>query len=121
MTVRPPYVCPLCRHPLTWEGGCESCHGTSTGRREEWTFPGDRYELEAGHFVKVAGPRRAMTSAENTLGLADCIAALGDFPPELESPSTLREIPRFTPANDTWFGQLEGKGGPSRRRRGRGR
>lgn len=99
MVVRCPFVCPRCRYPLHWDGGCESCRGTSTARREDWAFPGDRYELEAGHYVKVAGgPRSACSSVENLLGLADCVAALGDAP--LVQP--LAPLPSGG-ANDAWF------------------
>ncbi len=64
-----PFVCPICRQPLSWDGGCEHCHGCTTGAREDWTFPGDRYELEAGHWRKIlAGPRRACTQEENAAG-----------------------------------------------------
>ena len=70
MTMNCPFVCPLCRNPRMWSGGCFYCHGTSTGRREDWAFPGDRYELDGGHFVKVCGPRRACSVEENAAGFA---------------------------------------------------
>lgn len=61
-----PFACPMCRQSLSWEGACFSCHGTSTGRREDWTMPGDRYEPVEGHWQRIlAGPRRACTVAEN--------------------------------------------------------
>lgn len=64
--IRCPFACSLCRHPLSWDGTCFACHGTDTGRREDWSFPGARYELEASHWRKVAdGPRSACTAAEN--------------------------------------------------------
>jgi hypothetical protein len=48
-----PFVCPLCRHPLTWQGRCLACFGTNTGERDSWTIPGDRYEPRAGHWVLI--------------------------------------------------------------------
>src|SRR3990167_3530598 len=43
-----PFACPICRGGLGWDGGCERCRGCTTGRREDWTFPGDCYELDKG-------------------------------------------------------------------------
>ena len=66
-----PFVCPLCRHPLEWDGRCEACHGCTTAKREDWTFPGDRYERhddtgqplgDGSHWIKVDGPRPVATS-----------------------------------------------------------
>jgi hypothetical protein len=45
-----PFTCPFCRHPLAWSGACEACHGCTTGRRDDWTFPGQRYDFQAGHW-----------------------------------------------------------------------
>lgn len=73
-----PLVCPLCRGPLDWSGGCEQCHGCTTARREDWTFPGDRYDCfddegaaigDGQHWVKTDGPRPAVTAAQNAAGL----------------------------------------------------
>lgn len=36
--------CPHCRHRLEWDGGCQSCFGSSSGRRTDRTFPGSRYD-----------------------------------------------------------------------------
>jgi len=72
-----PLACPICRGPLAWDGGCERCHGCTTGRREDWTFPGDRYELDKGHWQRVDGPRKACTPAQNAAGFAQLRAALG--------------------------------------------
>lgn len=53
-----PFACPFCRHALTWEGKCFACFGCSSGQREDWTVPGDRYELDKGHWYLVEkGPR----------------------------------------------------------------
>lgn len=73
-----PFACPICRQLLSWDGGCEHCHGCTTGEREDWTFPGDRYELDAGHWQKIlAGPRRACTREENAAGARTLAAILG--------------------------------------------
>lgn len=72
-----PFTCPICRGPLDWSGGCERCHGCTSGRREDWTFPGDRYALEKGHWQRVDGPRRACTREQNAKGMAEVRAILG--------------------------------------------
>ena len=38
-----PFKCPPCRALLDWSGGCFTCYGTRTGRREEWSFLGEGY------------------------------------------------------------------------------
>lgn len=74
-------ACPVCRRPLEWDGGCLACHGSPTGDRAEWCFPGQRYDRydEAGqpigdgqHWVRVEGPpnRPAVTREEYQTGLA---------------------------------------------------
>lgn len=65
-----PHACPICRGPLAWDGGCDRCHGCTSGKREDWTFPGDRYELDKGHWQRVDGPRKACTPDENVAGFA---------------------------------------------------
>jgi hypothetical protein len=71
---RCPFVCPLCRLPLEWDGRCEHCHGCLTGERLDWTFPGDSYDCyddhgkpigDGVHWVKTDGPRTACTPTEN--------------------------------------------------------
>lgn len=71
------FACPLCGQSLGWAGGCHHCHGTRTGQREDWTFPGDGYytHTETGapigdglHYVKQQGPRVAASMAENVRG-----------------------------------------------------
>ena len=42
------FVCPLCRGPLDRVGGCLRCYGCTTGRKEDWTFPGACDALPAG-------------------------------------------------------------------------
>jgi hypothetical protein len=86
-----PFACPMCRKPLEWSGACYACHGTITGQREDWSFPGDRYELERGHWVKVAaGPRPACSRVENRAGAGDLVrifaAGAGVAPVEEEVP-----------------------------------
>lgn len=77
MTEVCPFSCPICRKPLQWSGACYECFGTTTGRREDWSFPGDHFELQEGHWVKVAeGARRACTQAENKAGARDLLRAL---------------------------------------------
>lgn len=67
-----PFVCARCRVPLLWDGGCVSCHGSETPDTPSTRrFEGDRYELERGHWRKVAeGPRPCSTDAEIAAGLA---------------------------------------------------
>jgi len=63
---------------LDWDGGCIRCHGCTTGRREDWTFPGDKYEIQKGHWQRVAdGPRLACTPEENRAGFAKLYEILG--------------------------------------------
>ena len=76
-SARCPHACPICRGPLGWEGGCERCHGCTTGQREDWTFLGDRYELDKGHWQKVDGPRKACTPEQNAAGFAAIRTLLG--------------------------------------------
>lgn len=61
-----PFACPQCRGSLTWDGGCDRCHGSDTPQDPDtWTFPGDRYDAVGvdprkleGHYTKRApGPR----------------------------------------------------------------
>ena len=71
-----PFACPLCRHALTWDGRCFACYGTPTGERGEWTIPGDRYELAAGHWRKVEGPQPCLSQAENRERVQALVRAL---------------------------------------------
>lgn len=69
-----PFVCPICRQPLGWHGGCFRCFGSRNGR-DGWTFPGDKYELyddtgqpitDGHHWVRVLkGPQRACSPEDN--------------------------------------------------------
>lgn len=69
-----PFQCPLCWAKLDWSGGCHECHGTKTGRREEWCFLGDGYYThevdgkpigDGQHWVKQQGPRPAVGAKVN--------------------------------------------------------
>ena len=116
LTMGCPFVCPLCRYPLAWSGQCQRCYGDPSGarRRDHWAIVGDRYEPEDQHWRMVQrGQCPAATHVENTLGLADCGAALGGMPFE-----TTRPPARIGGANDTWFEQFQ-RAGLSRRGRGR--
>lgn len=102
-----PISCPICRGPLTWAGECWRCLGTATPHdKASRTMPGDCYETVGVHRVKVCGPRRACTPAENTDALAivrglldneldaamageilaQALAAHGPLPPPREDP-----------------------------------
>jgi hypothetical protein len=68
-----PFVCPHCRGPLSWNGGCDRCRGSDTPEdRETWTFTGDYYEPVGdqadpsyGHHVRrYKGPTPVPTRAE---------------------------------------------------------
>lgn len=54
-----PFVCPTCRGPLGWEGGCRRCHGSARLDPATWTYPGDTWELTEGrHWRRTAtGPQ----------------------------------------------------------------
>jgi hypothetical protein len=65
MTAGCPFACPICRGPLGWGGECLNCHGCRTGRRADWTFPGDTYELQGGHYRLVARGRTPVCSPED--------------------------------------------------------
>jgi len=95
MTERCPFACPICRKPLEWSGACHRCHGTTSGQREDWSFPGDRYELEGGHWVKTAdGPRRACTRGENQAGAREVLRVLSGAALETRLPAeVLDEVP----------------------------
>lgn len=68
-----PFVCPICRGSLDWHGGCDRCHGCTTGEKADWTFPGDRYERDdanPGHYVLTAkGGRASCTPRENVAAM----------------------------------------------------
>jgi hypothetical protein len=78
-----PFSCPLCRGPLGWAGDCQQCHGTTTGRREDWTFPGQRYEFDGGHYklVDPATMRPVCSPEDNAAAMRALRALLRRFPP----------------------------------------
>lgn len=71
-----PFVCPRCRHPLDWSGGCLSCYGSPTPQdRATWTFPGARHDThddegrpigDGQHWVKTAEPDRPAMTPEQS-------------------------------------------------------
>jgi hypothetical protein len=72
-----PFACPFCRHLLTWDGRCFTCYGCTTGRREDWTIPGDRYETDGGHWRLVEkGPQAVCTPEQNREAIKVVIAVL---------------------------------------------
>jgi hypothetical protein len=89
-----PLACPICRGLLSWDGGCERCHGCATGRRTDWTFPGDRYELDTGHWQRVDGPRAACTPEQNAAGFAAVGAILGPRAVPVVDPAIRAELAR---------------------------
>lgn len=96
-----PFSCPLCRHPLEWDGRCEQCHGSyTTGDRAQWTFPGDRYDLyddqgqpigDGRHWVKTDGPRKACTPDENKVAALHIRRILARGALKSEKPSRGRQ------------------------------
>ncbi len=83
-----PFVCPLCRSALDWTGGCGTCHGTSSGRREDWAFPGDGYYThdaegrpngDGRHYVKQQGPRPGVGKAINAQSANEIARILGGW------------------------------------------
>lgn len=91
--VVPVWACPVCRETMTWDGECDECHGSRTpGDRATWTYPGDRWTLEAGgHYRLTAkGPRSVATEAEATVALAQ-LRAIGARIVESGSDARLEE------------------------------
>lgn len=94
-----PFACPMCRGPLSWDGGCERCHGCTTGERVDWTFPGDRYDThdddgqplgDGRHWVKIDGPRAVLPpdqAKEQAQLIARVLARMGplDVRPDPDS------------------------------------
>ena len=72
-----PFACPLCGHPLEWSGACFSCHGAPSGSREDWQYPGDRWEFDemdgtprgdGKHWLRIVpGPRPVASVADSKL------------------------------------------------------
>lgn len=84
LSVACPFACPYCRQALKWTGDCSnpSCHGCASGAREDWTIPGDRYELRRGHWVMVErGPRTVCTVEQNKAATQLCVMIVtGEIP-----------------------------------------
>lgn len=90
-TLACPFSCPLCRGKLDWTGGCQSCHGTTTGKREDWTFPGDGYytndvngdpHTDGQHYVKEQETRPAASQKINAENARELARILGKYNPE---------------------------------------
>jgi hypothetical protein len=88
MTMACPFVCPVCRQRMQWDGGCNACHGTPTVDRAAWTFVGDRYELEHGHYRLVARTEtlRVCTPDENAYHSRELRAMVARIGAALEDP-----------------------------------
>ena len=80
-----PFVCPHCRGPLAWNGGCDRCRGSDTPEeRDTWTFTGDYYEPVGdpadpsyGHHVRrYKGPSPVPTRAAVDAYLSELRARL---------------------------------------------
>jgi hypothetical protein len=96
LAVKCPWVCEYCRTRLTWDGGCYECHGSVTSwDKDTWTFPGDKYERDGWHWVKIDGPRACMLGAENAAGFAQIRSILAKVG---ELPGAPRLIPPVDPA-----------------------
>ena len=81
-----PFVCPRCRHPLDWSGGCLGCYGSPTPQdRATWRFPGARHDThddegvplgDGQHWVKTADPDRPAMTPEQSGAKAKELAGL---------------------------------------------
>jgi hypothetical protein len=87
-----PFVCPICRGALGWSGECNSCHGSRTGERADWSFPGDGYYThdaegapigDGKHYVKQQGPRPAAPKAVNSQSANEIARILGKWSVEI--------------------------------------
>ena len=115
------FACPICREPLTWDGGCDECHGSKTpSDRTTWTFPGDRYgdyeETEDGqmlagdghHRFAERGPRPVATEAEALAAFAaikQAVVAVEARGPRLAPAAAVTEADEPVPA---WVTSPEG-------------
>lgn len=89
VTTSCPFVCPLCRGHLDWTGGCQQCHGTTTGRRADWTFPGEGYYThdvdgkpitDGMHYVRQQPANRPVASqATNAANAKELARILGGW------------------------------------------
>jgi hypothetical protein len=72
-----PFACPICRGLLSWDGGCNGCRGSRTPEdRTSWTFPGDRYEAQGGHYrLTERGPRPCLATVDVGALLA-CVSSM---------------------------------------------
>lgn len=99
-----PFACPICYAPLSWDGGCDRCHGSRTSQdRETWTFPGARYELARDRHYRwvAAGPRPVARESEVSAiiaGMKRDLAKLSAKSAILERPVHPSELPAWVTA-----------------------
>ncbi len=66
VTMLCPFVCPFCRKLLKWDGACMFCFGSHTPEdRATWTFPGDEYQVEGGHWINQGSANEVCTPQQN--------------------------------------------------------
>lgn len=71
-----PFACPVCRAQLAWSGACFRCFGQLQSD-DPRNYPGDRYDLIAGHMVMGArGPQRVVSWEEGKAAAAAIIPLL---------------------------------------------
>jgi len=88
-----PFTCPFCRRLLSWDGGCNFCHGTlNKDDRASWSFPGDHYHLEQGHWQLKEGPSKACTPEQNMACMMVVQAVLDKKISELRGQERIQEI-----------------------------
>ena len=76
LSSRCPFVCPYCRGNLEWSGACPRCYGCTTGRREDWTFPGKEYRPDKGHWQETGPANRKACSPEENAEAARMVIAI---------------------------------------------
>lgn len=60
-----PFVCDVCRQPLTWAGTCNTCIAYAPGNRYEYTDKGQHWqEVERGPFVILDRQQQAHMARE---------------------------------------------------------
>ena len=76
LSSRCPFICPYCRGELEWSGACPRCYGCTTGRREDWTFPGKEYRPDKGHWQETGPANRKACSPEENAEAARMVLAI---------------------------------------------
>ncbi len=93
LTMACPFVCPFCRQGLTWDGGCNWCHGTyNMDDRESWTFPGDQYDAVGGHWLRIGKAQEVCTPQQNEACIAVVLDVLNRRISELAGQERIKEI-----------------------------